>query len=145
MRISDWSSDVCSSDLDGKVAPFADLQKRLGRKSVGRKLLEEAPAHIRLYDILFAAGEDLRSLPFEDRRARLEVWYGKTAPARMDLSPLIPFDDWSELAEKRQGARRASIEGLMLKRRDSRSVAGRPKGPWAKRKSDPPTVAGVLM
>src|SRR3546814_11540410 len=81
MRISDWSSDVCSSDL---VAPFADLQKRLGRKSVGRKLLEEAPAHMRLYDILFAAGEDLRYLPFEDRRARLEVWYGKNAPARID-------------------------------------------------------------
>lgn len=130
---------------NGKVAPFADLQKRLGRKTVGRKLLEEAPAHIRLYDILFAAGEDLRSLPLEDRRARLEAWYGKTAPARMDLSPLIPFNDWSELAEKRQGARTASIEGLMLKRRDSRYVAGRPKGPWFKWKRDPLTVDCVLM
>ena len=128
-----------------EVAPFNDLQQRLNRKTVTRKLLEAHPAHIRAYDILVEGEEDLRGLSFDERRARLEAWYARHRPARLDLSPLIDFQDWHALAALRAGARDNAIEGLMLKRADSGYVAGRPKGPWFKWKRDPLTADAVLL
>lgn len=130
---------------EGRVAPFSDLQQRLNRKSVSARMLRELPAMIRLYDILFEGAEDLRPLPFDERRARLEGWLRRTSPPRMDLSPLVPFRSWDELAAIRAGARDAGIEGLMLKHRASPYVAGRPKGPWFKWKRDPFVIDAVLM
>jgi DNA ligase-1 len=130
---------------DGVVAPFSDLQQRLNRKAVGPKLLRDHPCAVRLYDILFEGEEDLRPLPFDARRARLEAWLARLRPERMDLSPLVPFGSWEELARLRDGAREAAIEGLMLKRADSAYLAGRPKGPWFKWKRDPLTIDAVLM
>jgi DNA ligase-1 len=130
---------------DGEVAPFNDLQQRLNRKTVTARMLREHPAHVRLYDILFEAGEDLRGLEFDARRARLEDWFRREAGVRMDLSPLIPFEDWSELTSLRAGTRARGIEGLMLKRADSPYLAGRPKGPWFKWKRDALTLDAVLM
>ncbi|UPY38457.1 cisplatin damage response ATP-dependent DNA ligase [Sediminicoccus sp. KRV36] len=130
---------------EGEVAPFGDLQQRLNRKSVTAKLQRDHPAHVRLYDLLFEGEEDLRPLPFDARRARLEAWHAREAPARMDLSPLIAFASMEELAEIRAGTRAASIEGLMLKRGDSVYSPGRIKGPWWKWKRDPLNVDAVLM
>jgi DNA ligase-1 len=130
---------------DGIVAPFADLQQRLNRKAPGPKMLKDFPAGVRLYDILFDGAEDLRALPFDTRRARLEQWYARARPARMDLSEPVPFTAIAQLADIRAGARAAAIEGLMLKRRDSPYVPGRPKGLWWKWKRDPLTVDAVLM
>ncbi|MFQ5972621.1 MAG: cisplatin damage response ATP-dependent DNA ligase [Alphaproteobacteria bacterium] len=130
---------------DGEVAPFAELQPRLGRKAVSAAILARHPAHVRLYDILFEDGEDLRTLAFEARRTRLEAWYRSRSLARMDLSPLVAFSSWDELARHRDDARAAGNEGLMLKRRDSAYVSGRPKGPWFKWKRDPLVVDAVLM
>ena len=128
-----------------EVAPFNDLQQRLNRKSVSAKLMAQYPAFLRLYDILFENGEDLRSLPFAQRRARLEAWHAAVRPQGADLSPLVPFARWDELAALRDGARAAGIEGLMLKRKDSPYVAGRPKGPWFKWKRGALTADLVLM
>ena len=130
---------------DGVVAPFADLQQRLNRKTASPKLLREFPLRVRLYDILFDGAEDLRALSFVERRARLEAWVARNASDRMDLSELIPFDTLDELAEIRAGTRAASIEGLMLKRLDSPYVPGRPKGLWWKWKRDPLTIDAVMM
>jgi DNA ligase-1 len=130
---------------DGVVAPFNDLQQRLNRKAVTAKMLLDYPAYVRLYDILFEGPEDLRQLGFEERRRRLEDWYARTMPRRMDLSPMLPFTTWGELAELRNGARENAIEGLMLKRFDSLYVAGRPKGPWFKWKRGPLTMDTVMM
>ncbi|HVZ10127.1 cisplatin damage response ATP-dependent DNA ligase [Rhodopila sp.] len=130
---------------DGVVAPFADLQQRLNRKSVTGKLMQHYPVGVRLYDLLFEGTEDLRHLPFDTRRQRLEAWLARQRPARMDLSPLIRFGSLAELAVLRDGARAASIEGLMLKRGDSPYMAGRVKGQWWKWKRDPLTVDAVLM
>jgi DNA ligase-1 len=127
------------------VAPFNDLQQRLNRKSISAKMMKDYPAYVRLYDILFDGAEDVRGLPFEERRARLEAWFAKTHPERMDLSPLIAFGDWQALAELRDKARAAGIEGLMLKRADSLYVPGRPKGPWFKWKRDPLSLDCVMM
>jgi DNA ligase-1 len=130
---------------DGAIAPFNDLQQRLNRKAVTARMLTDFPAHVRLYDILFDGAEDLRGLSFDERRRRLEAWYERTRPGRMDLSPLLPSSSWEELEALRAGARDASIEGLMLKRADSAYVAGRPKGPWFKWKRGALTLDVVLM
>jgi DNA ligase-1 len=129
---------------DGEVAPFNHLQQRLNRKSPDHKMLRDYPAGVRLYDILRENGEDLRPLPFAERRGRLERWYGIPRP-NLDLSPMIPFDDWEELKQLRAGARDLGIEGIMLKRTDSPYLAGRPKGPWFKWKRGALTIDTVLM
>jgi DNA ligase-1 len=129
----------------GEVAPFNDLQQRLNRKSVTAAMLKSHPAHIRLYDMLFEGPEDLRPLPFSARRKRLEAWYAATAPARTDLSATIDFASVGELETLWAGARETGIEGLMLKRRDSPYLAGRPKGHWYKWKRAPLVLDAVLM
>ncbi len=129
----------------GEVAPFSDLQQRLGRKHVSAAMQERFPVGVRLYDILFDGAEDLRTLAFDARRARLEDWFAREQPARMDLSPLIAFSGPEELEKLRAGAREAAIEGLMLKRGDSPYLAGRPKGPWWKWKRAPLSLDAVLM
>ena len=68
--------------------------------------------------MLWLEGEDLRALPFDERRARLEAWMAKTPRQRFDLSPLVPFTDWAHLAQLREEMRSDGIEGLMLKRGD---------------------------
>ena len=130
---------------EGRVAPFADLQQRLNRKAITARMMQEFPVGIRLYDMLFLGHEDIRASPFDTRRARLEGWYAQVQPARMDLSELISFRSLDELVALREGARAASIEGLMLKRIDSAYVAGRVKGLWWKWKRDPLTIDAVLM
>ncbi len=130
------------------AAPFGDLQQRLNRKTADAKLLKKFPAGIRAYDLLMDADEDLRPLPFAERRKRLEIFVSRLGNSRIDLSPLQPFASWDELAQLRaqppEGDARIA-EGLMLKRWDSPYEAGRPKGPWFKWKRDPHLVDAVLM
>ena len=130
---------------DGQVAPFADLQQRLNRKLVSVRMMADYPVGIRLYDMLFDATEDVRPLPFDARRERLVAWYARTRPARMELSELIRFASLDEQMVLRDGARAASIEGLMLKRGDAAYVPGRVKGLWWKWKRDPLSIDAVLM
>ena len=125
--------------------PFSDLQARLNRKSVARAALEASPAFIRAYDLLARDGADLRPLPFAERRALLEDLIATARPARIDLSPLVPFTDWNDLARLRDAPPDAAIEGVMLKRRLSSYVPGRPKGEWWKWKRAPRLVDAVLM
>ena len=133
---------------DGHIGSFGELQQRLNRKSADAALQAKFPAGIRAYDLLLEGAEDLRRLPFADRRRRLEDFVSRLKNPRIDLSPLQPFHDWEQLAELRSSpppgdAERA--EGLMLKRLDSIYEAGRPKGPWFKWKRDPHLVDAVLM
>ncbi|MDP3661131.1 cisplatin damage response ATP-dependent DNA ligase [Phenylobacterium sp.] len=133
---------------DGRVAPFADLQQRLNRKTADAKLMAAHPAGIRAYDLLSDAGEDVRTLDFSERRKRLEAMLQRSPSPRVDLSPMQPFDTWAELAALRADppAGDAQLaEGVMLKRWTSIYEAGRPKGPWFKWKRDPMLVDAVLM
>ena len=137
---------------EGRVQSFNVLQQRLNRKAVTPKLLDEFPAHVRAYDILAADGADLRVEPFETRRAHLEAFVGRLDHARIDLSPVVPFANWAELAAARAdpasvgaGEDADAIEGVMLKRRSSPYLPGRPKGPWWKWKREPHIVDAVMM
>lgn len=129
----------------GAAASFNALQQRLGRKTVSGKMLGDYPAFVRLYDILYDGDEDLRALPWNTRRERLETFMPSLDAARFDLSAVIEADDFAALGEIRAGARDAAIEGVMLKRRDSPYVAGRRTGLWYKWKRDPLTADCVMM
>src|SRR3546814_11937 len=129
----------------GAAASFNALQQRLGRKTVSAKMLSDYPAFVRLYDILFDGVEDLRPLPWAERRARLERFVTAINPDRFDVSALIDATDFDSLETLRGGARDAAIEGVMLKRRDSPYVAGRKVGHWYKWKRDPLVADCVLM
>ena len=129
----------------GAAASFNALQQRLGRKNVSTKMQGQYPAFVRLYDILFDGGEDLRPLPWKERRARLEAIAAGLDSDRFDLSQLIEVGGFEELEEMRAGVRAEGVEGMMLKRRDSPYVAGRRAGLWYKWKRDPLTADCVLM
>jgi DNA ligase-1 len=137
---------------DGRIQSFNVLQQRLNRKSVTPKLLAEFPAHLRAYDLLTEADEDLRERPFSERRARLERFVTDLNDPRIDISPLVTFKTWDDLGAARAdpesagaGADAAAVEGVMLKRADAPYVPGRPKGPWWKWKRDPMVIDAVLM
>jgi ATP-dependent DNA ligase len=137
---------------DGRVQSFNVLQQRLNRKAVTPKLMKEFPIHLRAYDLLHDGDNDLRELPFEDRRRRLVDFVAALDDPRIDLSPQVPFATWGELAAARAdpaaagaGADADAVEGVMLKRRDARYLPGRPKGLWWKWKRDPHVIDAVLM
>jgi DNA ligase-1 len=137
---------------EGRVQSFNVLQQRLNRKTVTPKLLTEFPAHLRAYDLLVEGGEDLRERPFAARRVRLEALLGRLDGAGIDISPLVRFASWDDLARARgdpagagAGPDADAVEGVMLKRRDAPYVPGRPRGLWWKWKRDPFVVDAVLM
>lgn len=134
-----------SDSTQGGAASFNALQQRLGRKTVSKKMLSDYPAFVRLYDVLIHDGEDLRDLPWAERRSRLETLMGHLPDTHFDLSALVEARDFEHLAQIREGARDEAIEGLMLKRRDSAYIAGRKTGLWYKWKRDPLLVDCVLM
>jgi len=137
---------------DARVQSFNVLQQRLNRKVVSPKLMKDFPIHLRAYDLLGEDGDDLRTLPFSERRARLEAFVRKLEDPRVDLSPLIAFDSWERLAAARAdpasagaGADAEAVEGVMLKRADALYLPGRPRGQWWKWKRDPHIIDAVLM
>ncbi len=147
--------------LDGEVivwpagaarpAPFAQLQRRLGRKAPGRRLLGECPAVLLAYDLLEQHGEDRRGWPLSRRRAALDALIAAHQPAAeppdgpLRLSPRLALEGWEQLEGRRQQARAAGAEGLMLKAADSPYLAGRRRGPWWKHKLDPLRLDAVLL
>jgi len=143
--------------LDGEVliwqpgcdapAPFADLQKRIGRKTLSAKLLAELPAVLCCYDLLEFGGVDLRALPQHERRALMETEVAAIDVPQLRLSPVVKADSWDALAGLRLESRERGVEGMMLKARSSQYGVGRTKdvGTWWKWKIDPYTVDAVLI
>jgi DNA ligase-1 len=139
--------------LDGEIIPmkdgiplsFSELQKRIGRKTVGKKLLKEIPIHLIAYDLLEFEGEDLRSRSLAERRALLETVQSNYKHDRFLLSEKIEFSTWETLVEVRSRAREFHCEGLMLKRSNSPYQVGRKKGDWWKWKVDPLVIDAVMI
>jgi DNA ligase-1 len=128
-------------------APFADLQKRIGRKTLSNKLLAELPAVLLAYDLLELDGVDLRGLPQHERRALLETLVTGVAKPQLRISPLITADTWDDLGKLRAESRARGVEGMMLKARNAQYGVGRTKivGTWWKWKIDPYAVDAVLI
>ncbi|GGE00678.1 ATP-dependent DNA ligase [Aureimonas endophytica] len=127
------------------VGTFSDLQQRLNRKTVSAAVIRQHPVFLRTYDLLQDGAEDLRPLPFAERRRRLDRFVAALDRSRFDVSPFVPFASFEDLRRLRAAPPHAVIEGLMLKRWDSAYVPGRPKGPWFKWKQDPHVIDAVLM
>ncbi len=142
--------------LDGEILPwkddgvmaFAQLQRRIGRKTVGKKLLEEVPVVLLCYDLLEFGGEDFRQRELRERRAKLiEILDGLPDEARKTLqySPPVEAASWDELAGIRDESRSRKVEGFMLKRLASPFRVGRPRGDWWKWKIEPLTIDAVMI
>jgi DNA ligase-1 len=132
--------------VDGVPLPFAQLQRRIGRKSLGRKILDEVPVVLVAYDLLEDAGADIRSLPLRERRERLKALVETLAGSgRLLLSPVVAAPDWTAVTQSRSTARNVGAEGIMLKRLSSAYGVGRRRGEWWKWKVDPLTVDAVLI
>ena len=126
------------------VLPFGQLQRRIGRKKAGRKLLADVPVIFMAYDLLEAGGDDLRGKPLHERRAALESLVGNRDPS-LRVSPRVAADTWADLAACREESRRRGVEGLMLKAQGSLYGTGRQRGAWWKWKVAPHTVDAVMI
>jgi DNA ligase-1 len=131
--------------VNGAPLPFSQLQRRIGRKNVGRKILDDVPVTLVAYDLLEESGSDIRSSSLRERRERLATLLRALPPDKVTLSTALPVSDWPEAADARRRARELGAEGLMLKRLASAYGVGRRRGDWWKWKVDPLSVDAVLI
>jgi DNA ligase 1 len=131
---------------DGAPLPFAQLQRRIGKRAPGRRLLDEVPAVLLAYDLLEVEGKDARERPLAWRRERLEALVrGTPSAGRLLLSPTVQAGEWEDVRAAHAAARSMAAEGLMLKRRSGEYGVGRRRGGWWKWKLAPHTVDAVLI
>ncbi|MBC3954955.1 ATP-dependent DNA ligase [Pseudomonas triticifolii] len=155
-----WKAPETAPDSDAKFAlnsdtpqatpsvqPFALLQQRIGRKTLGKKILTDVPVVVLAYDLLEWEGHDWRSRPQHERRTQLETLIGEARSEVLMPSPVLTGKDWLDLASQREASRSLGVEGMMLKARDSLYGVGRTKdmGVWWKWKVDPFSVDAVLI
>ena len=131
--------------VEGKPLPFTILQTRIGRKTINKKQLLEAPVNFFPYDLLEFNGEDWRERSLTERRKQLENVITTMNISNVHISPVIDFDSWTQLAGIRENAREMNSEGLMLKRKSSSYQSGRKRGDWWKWKIDPLTIDCVMV
>lgn len=139
--------------LDGEVLPFKDgeilsfneMQKRIGRKNLSKKILQDVPLCLMCYDLLEYEGRDIRMLPLRERRQLLETLVSAANSDILKLSPVLPCDRWEDLDALRNESKQLGCEGLMLKHKDSIYETGRRRGKWWKWKVDPYTIDAVLI
>lgn len=143
--------------LDGEIVcwdgqqpmSFNHLQKRLGRKRVGPKLMAENPVHFLAYDLLEHGGQDIREYPLHHRHQLLTDLLATHAAAHgsshISYSQPMSVDTFEQLQTLRSKARSHRAEGLMLKALESPYLVGRKRGYWWKHKVDPMTLDAVLI
>lgn len=131
---------------EGEIGTFNDLQTRIGRKTISATLLEKVPVILKAYDILEWEGQDIRNLPYSERRLLLEQLYDsiKDKTSHFQLSERVLLHSWEDVTTERMRAREMKSEGLMLKRNTSPYLVGRKKGDWWKWKIEPLVIDAVL-
>ncbi|MEO6187839.1 MAG: ATP-dependent DNA ligase [Ginsengibacter sp.] len=131
--------------VDGKPLPFSVLQTRIGRKNIGKKQLQEAPISFFAYDLLEFNYEDWREKSLTERRNKLEEIVVPIKNKAIQISEIISFNSWIDLAELRKSSREMNSEGIMLKRKNSDYRVGRKRGDWWKWKIDALTIDCVMV
>lgn len=131
---------------EGEIGTFNDLQTRIGRKTISASLLEKVPVILKAYDILEWESQDIRNLPYLERRLLLEQLYDsiKDKTSNFQLSERVLLHSWEDVTTERMRAREMKSEGLMLKRNNSPYLVGRKKGDWWKWKIEPLVIDAVL-
>ncbi len=137
--------EILATESDGRVLPFAQLQRRIGRKTVGKKLLKEVPVVFHAFDLLELSGQDLRSLPWEKRRQELDALLDRVVQPQLQRTELLNANSWNEWRLLRAASREHNAEGLMIKRRSAPYDVGRSRGTWWKWKIAPYTIDAVLI
>jgi DNA ligase-1 len=142
-----WRKDEASPEGEGRVQPFAELQRRIGRKTLGPKLLREIPVVLLGYDLLEWQGRDLRAVPQQERRALMDDLVTQVQHPQLIASPMLTGESWADLSRQREAARAMGVEGMMLKQRHAHYGVGRTKdvGTWWKWKIDPLSIDAVLI
>lgn len=144
-----WDGEIVCWDQRGdRPLPFNALQKRLGRKRVTQKLMNENPAYFIAYDLIEHEGNDIRDKPLRDRRALLLQTLespGTEGNQPTRITDSLPFSTFADLQTLRQKSRDDNAEGLMLKALDSPYLVGRKRGYWWKYKVEPMTLDAVLI
>ena len=131
---------------DGLILPFQHIQTRVSRKKITPAILKVNPVVFRVYDLLEWEGKDIRSKPFIERRTLLDQLFASIdSSLPLQLSPVLPFNEFDELKILREASSENGSEGLMLKNKHSAYSAGRKKGEWWKWKIDPFTVDAILI
>lgn len=130
---------------DQQILNFSELQKRLNRKNLSKKMLEELPVTVFVYDLMEWEGEDWRNRTLEERRGQLEAIFAANPTANWQLSTIVQARDWAALRILKEQARDVNSEGLMLKHKQSVYHTGRKKGDWWKWKIAPLTIDAVLI
>lgn len=138
-EILGWDKDA------NRPLPFHQLQRRIGRKKVGKKLLTEVPVVLLPFDLLELAGQDIRQEPLTSRQQQLSEWLESDPHPAVQPPPKVGVTNWDEAVEARERSKELRAEGLMLKRAASPYQVGRPVGDWWKWKVDPYTVDAVLI
>lgn len=143
-----WEPDP-STPRGGRPLPFARLQTRIGRTSLSRRVLAQAPAAMIAYDLLEDGGVDIRERPMSERRDRLVRLLGDfargTSASRLRCGEVLEIRSWAHAASLRLESRSLGVEGLMLKARSSAYGVGRTRGDWWKWKIDPLVFDGVMV
>jgi DNA ligase-1 len=130
---------------DGRALPFAELQRRLGRRGDDLFLGAEIPVSLSFYDLLWHAGQPLIAEPLRERRRRLEgLLAGACAPA-LRLAPVRPAATAAEIEAAFLAARRRGNEGLMAKDPASTYSPGRRGLAWLKLKRAGATLDVVVV
>lgn len=117
---------------DEAILPFSELQKRLGRKTVGTQLLIAVPVVLVAYDLLYAGGKVLIDEPLAERRRVLEQLVPGSGPIRLSVGKL--FTEAGLLDDEFDRARARGNEGLMIKSPGSSYKPGRRGREWLKLK-----------
>jgi len=117
---------------DDAILPFSELQKRLGRKTVGTQLLIAVPVVLVAYDLLYASGKVLIDEPLAERRRILSEVVPRTGPLRLSEGKV--FEEASLLDDEFDAARARGNEGLMIKSPGSSYKPGRRGREWLKLK-----------
>jgi DNA ligase-1 len=137
--------EILACQADGTVLPFGQLQRRINRKTVGKKLLSEVPVVFHAFDLIEHNGQDIRTFSFDDRRHRLEQVLATVRHPNLCVTELIAGQTWQDWETIRQQSRSRNAEGLMLKRRSAPYDVGRVRGTWWKWKVEPYTVDAVMI
>lgn len=149
LKTLDTSSFVIDGEIvamtEDEILPFQVLQKRIGRKSPGKKILADAPIALIAYDILELNNQDLRERQLRERREILHQLIQNKSSKYLQFSQSLNFKSWEELELIRGKSRENKAEGLMLKRLDSAYKVGRKRGDWWKWKVEPMTIDAVMI
>jgi len=127
---------------ENTIQPFQLLQKRMGLKKPGKKILQQYPVLFISYDLLYTAGKPVFDLKLRERRKKLEQIAGTY---NLPVTNQFDVENFDELDILFETALKHGNEGLMLKHTESVYEYGQRRKSWLKVKQPGGTFDTVMM